>query len=57
METFEDLALELAQKVLHVIDTTDPDSEEFLDSGADSLDLLLELKDGLELLLELKGQL
>ena len=57
METFEDLALELAQKVLHVIDTTDPDSEEFLDSGADSLDLLLDLKDELEILLELKGQL
>jgi len=52
---FESLAIELAHKVLHVIDTTDPDSEEFLDSGADSLDLLFDLKEELELLIEMRG--
>tara|TARA_R110002096_G_scaffold66682_2_gene162222 strand:- start:35494 stop:35682 length:189 start_codon:yes stop_codon:yes gene_type:complete len=35
---------QLLRSVLDVIDSTDPDSEAFLDSGADSIDMLLELE-------------
>jgi len=38
-------AIELLTRVLHVIDTTDPESEDYLDSGADSLDILLEMEE------------
>jgi acyl carrier protein len=38
-------AIELLMKVLHVVDTTDPESEAHLDSGADSLDILLEMEE------------
>lgn len=35
---------QLLHSVLDVIDSTDPESEAFLDSGADSIDTLLELE-------------
>lgn len=34
---------DLLRRILHVIDTTDPEADVYLDSGADSIDLLLEL--------------
>jgi ABC-type transporter Mla subunit MlaD len=36
---------QLLHSILEIIDSTDPESDEFLDSGADSLDKLLELED------------
>jgi hypothetical protein len=38
-------SVDLLHKVLAVIDSTDPDSETYEDSGADSIAMLLELDD------------
>lgn len=38
-------AIELLKRVMEVIESTDPDSDDFLDSGADSLEMLLDLEE------------
>ena len=38
-------AIQLLTKVLHVIDTTDPESDDFIDSGADSVSLLHDIEE------------
>jgi ABC-type transporter Mla subunit MlaD len=50
-------ATDMLRRVLEVIESTDPDSDSFLDSGADSIDLLLELDEDIrDLLLDIEGE-
>ncbi len=48
---FQPRALQILRKVAAVIDSTDEESEAFLDSGADSIALLLECKPDIDALL------
>jgi len=46
----------LIRRIIHVIDTTNPDCVHCMDSGADSIELLCELEDELrDTVLELTG--